>query len=56
VDRAGRGGNGGSGIVILTWDSALPDPIVGAGITSSLSTTGSTRVLQCTAGSGTITF
>ena len=50
-----RGGNGGSGLVILKFaDSKTAS--VGAGLTTSSSTAGGYTTLTCTAGAGTVTF
>jgi hypothetical protein len=51
----GNGGNGGSGVVIIRYPSALTVS-VGAGLTASTSTVGANKVTTFTAGTGTISF
>ena len=53
------GGNGGSGIVIISYDESLgtlANDGSGGGLTVSTSTSGGKRIYQFTAGTGTITF
>jgi hypothetical protein len=50
-----NGGNGGSGVVILKYSSALT-PTVSAGLTSSTETSGEYKITTFTAGTGTITW
>jgi hypothetical protein len=49
------GYNGGSGVVVLRFNSALR-VTVGAGLTSSSTTSGGDTVLTITAGTDTVTF
>jgi hypothetical protein len=51
----GNGGNGGSGIVIIKYPDAYTLTI-GAGLTSSTSTSGGFKITSFTAGSDTISF
>ena len=53
------GGNGGSGVVIISYDSSLgtlANDGSSGGLTVSTSTSGSKRIYEFTAGTGTITF
>jgi hypothetical protein len=48
-----RGGNGGSGVILVKFSSALSNPTT-SGITSSVTTAGAFKILTITAGSGTV--
>ena len=65
--KGGRGNNrdsansyagytGGSGIVVLRYATADATISVGAGLTSSSTTSGSDTIVTFTAGTGTVTF
>jgi hypothetical protein len=49
------GGNGGSGVVVLKFNSALR-VAVGSGLTSSSTPSGADTILTITAGTDTVTF
>jgi hypothetical protein len=55
VSANSAGYSGGSGIVVVQYDAVL-GVTVGAGLTSSSSTTGSLTTLTITAGTDTVTF
>jgi hypothetical protein len=50
-----RGGNGGSGIVIIKFPDTYTITI-GSGLTRAITTSGGYRIAQFTAGTDTITF
>ena len=52
----GNGKAGGSGIVVLKWLTSDASITVGAGLTSSSTTSGNYTVVTFTAGTGTVTF
>ena len=55
VNKSGTGGNGGSGFVVIKYPNTLTIT-VGAGLTSSTSTSGDYKITQFTAGTDTINF
>ena len=54
-DRGTHNGTGGKGIVILRYPNTFTIS-VGAGLTSSTSTSGSDKITQFTSGSGSVSF
>ena len=50
------GGNGGSGVVIIAYDSTKKDLTVGAGLTYSSTTSGGNKIYTFTAGTGTVNW
>jgi hypothetical protein len=50
-----QAGNGGSGVVVLSYPAAYTITI-GAGLTGSTATSGSTKITTITAGTGNISW
>jgi hypothetical protein len=52
----GKGGNGGSGVVLIRYDGGLTVSNPGGGLTFTTTTVGSDKLTTFTAGTGTVTF
>jgi hypothetical protein len=57
TDNLGVEAAGGSGVVILSYSSELPDlASIGVGLTFTLTTSGGNKIYQFTAGTGSVTI
>ena len=56
TNTAANSGAGGSGVVILRFLTSYGSPTIGAGLTSSTTTSGSDTIISITAGTDTVTW